>query len=94
MYSTYYADDNLHCQIEWQQGVPFVHLTVMHWNKSVAKTLVKEMGKLEDHLFKQGHPYLYTYNKRPDKLWYKFMDFVGYKFLTTHEGVPIYFVRL
>lgn len=87
-------DEDMHARIEWNDGQPFIHLTLHRWTPRVARLVVSRMLELERMLRQRGYKYIFTYNRNQDDKWRKFMDFVQYKKLFTFKGLDVYYTEI
>lgn len=89
----WYEDDDVKVVIEWNEGQPFIHLTLYRWSASVFKKLAILRHKFKQHLRSLGYKVAFAYNRHEDAHWYKFMDVMCMRKLGMHNGLTMYFLE-
>lgn len=96
---TWWSDEDLAVEIEYQHGAPFLHVSVFKWTPQIYRKMLQIHEGILEEMREDGHKILYGYNVDFDKKWERFCKMFGWQrtekdVMSSAGYLPVYFKEL
>ncbi|UOF80642.1 hypothetical protein [Caudoviricetes sp.] len=82
-------------KLEYTEDSVFIHLDLFVWSRDILRRIDKELLEIGKTLKEKGYEFLYTYNRKEDEKWVRFVTLVGFDFafLLENKSIFVYDLR-